>query len=58
MRLSISNISTVLDLTDERVLIRCGKRKIEIIGENITFEIFENGTCEMSGKVNTVRFDQ
>ena len=54
--LSIAGISSILDFSEQRVLVRVKKRRIEIVGTELSVTVYENRIVEITGRISGVSF--
>ena len=53
---SVSNVISIVDFSEEVALLKLKRGKIKIVGRELCIAVYENKTVEISGVVRAVEF--
>ena len=54
--ISVSGVKSVQELDGEKIRLKCSVGALEVHGDSMEINVYENNTVEISGKVETVQF--
>ena len=56
LSLSVAGVYSILDFSEESVILRVKRGRITVLGKELEIAVYENKTVEISGKITGVNF--
>ncbi len=54
--MSVAGVNSIVDFSEERVLLRVKKGRVEVHGASLSVTVYENKIIEITGKISGVSF--